>query len=97
MSLPQVETVRRRIENVKDEFFRVFLKCSYLFAARVSELVSYVSPSDVTVARGPTGRDFYIDTFAMGDLKAEAAVFKVKTAKRGGKERLVALPLDKRY
>jgi hypothetical protein len=98
VSLPKVETVRKRIESVGPESYRIFLKCAYLFAARVSELVSYASPTDkTTVPRGPTGKDYYLDTFTLGPLKAEAAIFKVKTAKRGGKERLIALPLDKRY
>ncbi|MEM2780842.1 MAG: hypothetical protein QW791_08275 [Candidatus Bathyarchaeia archaeon] len=97
MSLPKVETVRRRIESVGREDYRIFLKCAYLFAARVSELVAYASPRDTTIPRGPTGRDYYIDNFTLGPLKAEAAIFKIKTAKRGGKERLIALPLDKRF
>jgi hypothetical protein len=97
MSLPNVDDVRGRIDAVDREDVRLCLKCAYLFAARISELVSRASPKDNTVARGPLGSDYNIDVFELGPIKVEVAVFKVKTAKRGGRERKIALPLDGRY
>jgi hypothetical protein len=73
------------------------LMAAYLFCARVSEIVGYACPSDQTVARGPTGKDVRLDTFKLGSLKSEAAIFTVKTAKRDGKIRKIALPLEKEY
>lgn len=99
MSLPGVKTVRERIEEVKPKDVRVCLMCGYLFCARVSELVSEVSPSDkaYTTARGPQGSEVKMDIFKLGEIREEAAIFTVSTAKRGGIERLVALPLNSEY
>jgi len=93
MSLPSVEVVRERIEQVRKEDVRTCLMCAYLFAARVSELVAYATPGDTTVARGPRGTDVRLFDFN-GE---EAAVFTVYTAKREGLERYVALPLNPIY
>lgn len=99
MSLPSVKTVRDRVQEVKPEDVRVCLMCGYLFCARVSELISKISPSDkaYTTARGPKGSDVRLDTFELGEIREKAAVFTVSTAKRGGVERLVALPLNPEY
>jgi len=99
MSLPSVKLVRKRIENVKREDVRVCLMCGYLFCARVSELVSRISPSDVayTNARGPKGSDVRLGKFELGPIKENVAVFTVSTAKRDGLERLIGLPLNPQY
>ena len=94
MSLPSVPVVRERIENIKQEDIRHCIMATYLFAGRISEVVGRASPSDVgTVARGPIGSDVRTDVYTLGPLKEEAAVFSVQTAKRGGRKRLIALPL----
>lgn len=99
MSLPSIKTVRERIQKVKQQDVRVCLMCGYLFCARVSELVSKISPSDksYTTARGPHGSDVKLDVFELGAIKEQAAIFTVSTAKRGGVERLVALPFNSNY
>lgn len=99
MRLPSVKLVRKRIENVKREDIRTCLMCGYLFCGRVSELVSRINPSDLahTKARGPKGSDVRLEKFELGPIKENVAVFTVSTAKRGGIERLVGLPLDPKY
>ncbi len=99
MNLPNVSLVRKRIEKVRREDVRVCLMCSYLFCGRVSELISRISPSDVahTTARGPKGTDARLETFELGPINEEAVVFTISTAKRDGLERLIALPLNKKY
>lgn len=97
MSLPTVEKIRSRIEQVEHPEMQILLKCSYLFASRISELVSKACPSDNTVARGGTGKDAQRFSFTIGALRSECAAFKLRTAKRGGKERIVCLPLAKQF
>lgn len=99
MRLPSVKTVRERIEKVELEEVQICLMCGYLFCARISELISKVSPSDknYTTARGPKGSDVILDVFELGDMQEEVAIFTISTAKRGGVERLVALPLNPEY
>lgn len=74
---------------------------AYLFCARASEVVGRTVLSDKqskkSIARGPTGKDIYLDIFELGPVKEEVAVFTIKTAKRGGKPRSVALPLNREY
>ena len=99
MSLPNVNIVRERIEQVDREDVRTCLMCGYLFCARVSELISKISPSDLehTTPRGPKGSDVRVESFELGPVREKAAVFTISTAKRDGIERLVALPLDEKY
>lgn len=101
MDLPAVHDVRRRIETATPDEAKYSLMAGYLFCARVSEIIGATSPSEIirkkTEARGPTGKDFRLETFNLGPLKSECAVFTVHTAKRGGKERKIALPLEKEY
>ncbi len=95
--LPSVYEVRRRIQMARDSDIRYALMALYLFAARVSEIVAYASPSDETVGRGPTGEDVYITLYNYNDREIEVAVFTLRTAKRGGMERKIALPMDDEY
>lgn len=99
LSLPSISTVRSRIEKIRQKQVKVCLMCGYLFCGRVSELISKVSPSDTghTTPRGPHGTDVKLSSFELGPLREEAVVFSVKTAKRGGIPRLIALPLNKEY
>jgi len=92
MSLPTVDEVRTRIEQVWNKPIRLCLKFAYLAGARVSEVVGHAAPSDNT-ARGPIGTDVKIQ-----DHNGESiAIFELKTAKRSGLERIIALPLEKEY
>jgi len=93
MSLPTVEEVRSRIEKIASDPIRLCLKFTLLAAARVSEAVGNASPSD-NQARGPTGRDVSIVQYKDQE---EAALFTVRTSKRDGLERIIALPINKTY
>lgn len=93
MRLPEVGEVRRRIESVQEERLRLCLMATYLFAARISEVVGVASPGDSSVARGPKGTDARLEVYKLGPLEEPSAVFRVRTAKRGGRVRLVGLPL----
>jgi uncharacterized protein YbdZ (MbtH family) len=91
------EIARQRIARVARTDMRLCLMACYLFCARISEVVGESSPKDRTVARGPTGADVRLERYQVGDFDEEVAVFQVKTAKRGGKVRNVALPLNKTF
>jgi len=94
MSLPNVDVVRSRIEQAKPQEIEMCLKAAYLFCARISELVARKCPSDVTTtARAIKGSDVKV----IEHENCEVALFSVKTAKRDGKERLIALPLEKEF
>jgi len=85
-TLPEVETVRRRIESAAKEEAKFCLMAAYLFCARASEIIGATNRYDV--AHNQT---------VLGDIKAEAAIFTVRTAKRDGKIRKIALPLEKAF
>ena len=99
--LPEVETVRKRIETVTKKEAKFCLMAAYLFCARASEIIGSTNRYDIknnqTIARGPTGSDVRLETFELGDTKTEVAIFTVRTAKRDGKIRKIALPLEKTF
>jgi len=99
--LPEVETVRKRIEAATKKEAKFCLMAAYLFCARASEIIgttnSYDKTHNQTIARGPTGGDVKLETFELGGIKTEAAIFTVRTAKRDGKIRKIALPLEKKF
>ena len=101
LTLPEVEIVRKRIEAAQKKEAKFSLMAAYLFCARASEIIGDTNNYDVshnqTLARGPTGQDVKIETFDLGDITTEAAIFTVRTAKRDGKIRKIALPLEKKY
>jgi len=53
MSLPNVQEVRQRIEQVREESLRFLLESAYLFCARIGEVVHYTYPCDT--GTGTTG------------------------------------------
>ena len=101
LTLPEVETVRKRIYAASKEEAKYCLMAAYLFCARASEIIGTTNNYDVahnlTVARGPTGQDVKLETFVLGDIKTEVAIFTVRTAKRDGKIRKIALPLERKF
>lgn len=99
MSLPAIKSVRERIEQAEPKETKYCFMASYLFCARISEIIGRTSPSDLkkTRARGPKGSDVRTDIFEVGSLKEEVAIFTINTAKRGGLERKIALPLNPKY
>lgn len=92
-----IQETRSRILKVNSEPIRYALMDAYLKAARASEVVGVASGSDTTTPYGPRGTDATEESYHKGDVDEPAAVFRVKTAKRGGLERYVALPLDEKY
>lgn len=88
--LPSVSQIRKRISIAEPESFRMILTDLYLKAGRISESISRKTPADTTTAYGPTGNDASIEQIE----GHEAIVIQVKTAKRKGKERIIALPTE---
>jgi len=99
MSLPNPDLVRQRVESVASEPIRFCLMTCYLYAGRISEVVGVKYPSNhKTTARGPHGSDAIKDYYMAGLKKRiPCVVFNVRTAKRDGKERKIALPLNPNY
>ena len=90
--LPGVDVVRERIEGIPVREFRMACKALYLFAARVSEVVGRGYPYETVY--GIRGSDVFLDYYRMGGERVDAVVFRVKTAKRRGITRNIALPPD---
>lgn len=89
-----VQDVRARVDMLGEESWANLLRTEYLFAGRVSEVVGRAAPSDEgTTPRGPRGTDVRVDQVKVDGDTFEAAVFTVRTAKRGGRLRYIALPL----
>lgn len=99
MSFPEVDEIRKRIQKTRPDEAKYCLMATYLFCARISEIISITVPSDVghTIARKIKGNDVNIETYEFGPIKEMAAVFSVQTAKRNGKIRKIALPLNPQY
>lgn len=98
MELPKVETIRQRIELAQEKEAKFCFMAEYLFCARISEIIGRKCPSDLTTTpRGITGKDVTQTVYKIGKQKFDVIVFTVRTAKRGGKERKIALPLEKEY
>ena len=98
MSLPEVTEIRSRIQKTNKLQAKYCFMAEYLFCARISEIIGRKCPSDVTTtARELTGNDAKQTVVRVGSEKYDAVIFTVRTAKRYGKERKIALPLDKRY
>jgi len=97
-NLPSVTLVRKRIERTSIQPVRLALMCDYLWCGRSCEVIAKVHPSDTnTTPWGPHGTDMRIMEYKGGGTRELAAVFTIKTAKRGGRERHIALPLNPDY
>ncbi len=93
-----IRETRSRIAKAEPREARYGLMAAYLWAARASEVVGVASGSDTTTPYGPRGTDAYQDVYKPpGEPPVSVAVFRVKTAKREGLERYIALPLDPKY
>jgi len=91
MSLPEVSTVRKRIQQTKDDEIRYALMLMYLTCGRVKEIVARTTPRDQSgknKATGPKGTDTRLTEFA----DFEVALFNIYTQKRDGMKRIIALP-----
>jgi hypothetical protein len=95
LSLPGYDVVRARIEAVHERDIRYCLQTAYLYAGRISEVVGKASLGDSkTTARGPKGSDAVLDSYQFRDSQEPIVVFTVRTAKRDGIERKVAVPFN---
>jgi len=92
LSLPEVIEVRRRIEGIREKPFRMACMATYLFAARICEVVGRAYPKEKCY--GVRGNDVWLDSFKQGNEAIDAAVFRIRTAKRGGLIRNIGLPLE---
>ena len=73
---------------------------AYLLDARISEIVAEACPGDNRgreIARGPRGSDARLERFLFMGSEVPCVIFSVKTAKRGGNIRSIALPLEEQY
>lgn len=94
-ALPNYDDVRRRIEAVADVEIQNCLKTVYLYAGRISEVVGKASLGDSkTTARGPKGSDVALDHYQFREQEQPIIVFNVRTAKRGGIERKIGIPVN---
>lgn len=95
VTLPNYEDVRKKIEAVEDQDIQNCLKTVYLYSGRISEVVGKASLGDSkTTARGPKGNDAVLDEYQFRDQTEPILVFTVRTAKRGGIERKIGIPLN---
>jgi len=92
LGLPPPAEVRRRIDRIENVQVRNCFRIAYLYAGRISEVVSVGYGRDVP--RGPRGTDVKMASYEMGSVKEPAVVFVVKTAKRQGRPRLIGLPVN---
>jgi len=97
--LDVIREVRARIQRHPDPEMKMGLEATYLLGARASEIVGYASKSDTTTPYGPTGEDVWEDVYLSGvnATPEPVAIFRLKTAKRYGMERYIALPLNPAY
>lgn len=82
--MPEVQEIRKRIDGLRSYPHRYALQFQYLTGSRVSEVCGKYAVS---------GKDFTIQKYK-DDL---AVIFTVKTAKREGRERDIAIPLGSKY
>lgn len=99
VQLPEVSEVRNRIESIPEDDVRFATIATYLWGARISEVIGKASPRDNTKARGLRGEEMKEETFRQEVKRGDREVweeepvflFPLKTAKRGGFKRNVAL------
>lgn len=86
--LPSDKAVRERVLAIEDEQTRLALMYQYLTAGRISEVCGRYAPRGV---------DAFEVEFVFEEEAYPAVLFVVKTAKRRGKLRPCAIPLDAQY
>ena len=103
MRVPTADEVRARIEAIPRIPIRYACMTAYLYCGRASEVVGKAYRTDTkTTPRGPRGtKDVRLDKFTrsrqqdvvFGRTYEPAVVFTVRTAKRKGMVRSVAVPI----
>ena len=86
--LPSDSEVRKKIESIKDEKDRNAFRYQYLIAGRISEVCGKYAP---------LGSEAYQTDFEINGENVPAVIFAVKTAKRKGIIRPIALPIESKY
>jgi hypothetical protein len=98
MRFPEASTIRSLILKAKPTEARFLFMVEYLACSRICELVSQKYLSDVTTSpKSLTGKSVRQTVYRSGKEKHDVVIIEVKTAKRKGTTRYIALPLDKKY
>jgi len=71
MSLPEVQTIRERIESCKQEDIRMYLKATYLFGARAVELCGKRCSGEKGLVYGPKGSDAWTSKTEPPDIPSK--------------------------
>jgi len=101
---PTEAEVRTRIESIKDEKYRYAFMYQHLICGRISEMCGQYAPLGTSY----TEMEFEVPIFKQRTFGEEevtvveptmvpAVMFIAKTAKRGGRLRPCAIPLDPKY
>ena len=77
--------IRKRIESIEEEVFRMAFMYQFLIGGE---------PSEVCGKYAPKGTDAHRVEISVGGKKTHAVAFVVKTARRNGIPRLSVIPLD---
>jgi integrase len=97
LSLPEVAEVRRRIEKAAFEPIRFCLMTQYLCGSRISELIGEECAGDTAKARILRKEDLRFDFMNINGRREDALIINLRTAKRQGKPRIIALPLREEF
>jgi hypothetical protein len=95
--LPEIAESRKKIEAADSEEIEMALKYLYLICGRAAEVVTETYGNRNVY--GAVGTDVHTTDYEdeVTGNRFEVAVFSVKTAKRRGNLRQIALPLDPHY
>jgi len=80
--------IRKIIDKIKDEKYRNAFRYQFLIGGTISEVCGKCQP---------LGSDAFTDNFEINTETFPAVFFKIKSARRGGKFRICALPLEEKY
>lgn len=80
--------IRKRIEAIEDEKYRLAFMYQFLIGGEISEVCGKYSP---------LGDDAHFVNIEIDREKIPALIFFIKTARKGGKNRTCTVPLDPRY
>jgi len=101
---PTESEVRARIESIKDESYRYGFMYQHLICGRISEMCGRYAPLGNSFVEMEFEVPIFIDKILEGKkvtvvelTQVPAVMFIAKTAKRGGRLRPCAVPLDPKY
>jgi len=100
----EVSEIKQLPKNSDSEKYRMVFKYQLLVAGRIAEVCGQYAPKGIEVfeesfrvPKHPELSDLLKTDFRVETIEVPAAMFVVKTAKREGKLRAAALPLDPKY